>query len=97
MSEAIIVGVNRYADGREPDIPIQPLDEDAIAEQRRRTAEYRARQDRGAVEAALADVKTAAEGDTNLLPVMRQALVGGATLGEICTVLRGVFGEHRAI
>ncbi|HEX3303111.1 MAG TPA: methylmalonyl-CoA mutase family protein [Thermomicrobiales bacterium] len=95
--EAIIVGVNRYADGREPDIPIQPLDEDAIAEQRRRTAEYRARQDRGAVEAALADVKTAAEGDTNLLPVMRQALVGGATLGEICTVLRGVFGEHRAI
>jgi methylmalonyl-CoA mutase N-terminal domain/subunit len=71
--------------------------QNAIAEQRRRTAEYRARQDRGAVEAALADVKTAAEGDTNLLPVMRQALVGGATLGEICTVLRGVFGEHRAI
>jgi len=94
---AVIVGVNRYADGREPDIPIQRLDEEAIAEQRRRVADYRARQNRGEVDAALTDVQSAAEGDTNLLPIMKQALVSGATLGEICTVLRGVFGEHRAI
>jgi len=94
---AVIVGVNRYADGREPDIPIQRLDEEAIAEQRRRVADYRARQDRSEVDAALTDVQSAAEGDTNLLPIMKQALVSGATLGEICTVLRGVFGEHRAI
>ena len=46
---------------------------------------------------ALADVEAAARGDANLLPVMKSALVGGSTLGEICTVLRGVFGEHRAI
>ena len=95
--DEVIVGVNRYADGREPDIPIQPLDEEAIAGQRRRVAEYRARQDRGAVEAALGEVGSAAEGESNLLPVMKQALISGATLGEICTVLRGVFGEHRAI
>ena len=94
---AVIVGVNRYADGREPDIPIQRLDEEAIAEQRRRVADYRARQNRGEVDAALTDVQSAAEGDTNLLPIMKQALGSGATLGEICTVLRGVFGEHRAI
>ena len=97
QGNAVIVGVNRYADGREPDIPIQRLDEEAIAEQRRRVADYRARQDRSEVDAALTDVQSAAEGDTNLLPIMKQALVSGATLGEICTVLRGVFGEHRAI
>ena len=48
----VIVGVNRYADGREPDIPIQRIDEEAIAEQRRRVADYRARQDRSEVDAA---------------------------------------------
>jgi methylmalonyl-CoA mutase, N-terminal domain len=92
-----VVGVNRYADDEEPDIPIQPLDEAAIDAQRRRVAEYRARQDRSAVAAGLGTVRVAAEGDANLLPVMKQALIGGATLGEICGVMRGVFGEHRAI
>jgi methylmalonyl-CoA mutase N-terminal domain/subunit len=95
--EQVIVGVNRYNDGREPDIPIQPLDEDAIAEQRRRIAAYRMRQDRSAVESALGEVRSAADGDANVLPVMKQALISGATLGEVCSVLRGVFGEHRAI
>jgi methylmalonyl-CoA mutase, N-terminal domain len=95
--EQVIVGVNKYNDGREPDIPIQALDEKAIAEQRRRVAEYRARQDRGAVESALAEVRSAAGGDANLLPIMKRVLISGATLGEICSVLRGVFGEHRAI
>jgi methylmalonyl-CoA mutase, N-terminal domain len=95
--EIVVVGVNRYADGKEPDIPIQPLDEFAIDEQRRRVAEYRARQNRDTVEASLAAVKTAAQGEVNLLPIMKRALIDGATLGEICSVLRGVFGEHRAM
>ena len=89
------MGVNRYADDEEPDIPIQPLDEDAIAQQRQRVAEYRARQGRTAVDAALMQVQHAAESRDNLLPVMKQALIEGATLGEIAGVLRGVFGEHR--
>jgi methylmalonyl-CoA mutase, N-terminal domain len=95
--EITVVGVNRYADDEEPDIPIQPLDEAAIDAQRRRVAEYRARQDQDAVGAMLDEVRSAAEGDANLLPVMKRALIAGATLGEICGVLRGVFGEHRAI
>ena len=44
--EQVIVGVNRYADDKEPDIPIQDMDEAAIAEQRQRVAGYRARHDR---------------------------------------------------
>ena len=93
--EITVVGVNRYADDAEADIPIQPLDEDAIAQQRQRVAEYRARQGRTAVDAALMQVQHAAESRDNLLPVMKQALIEGATLGEIAGVLRGVFGEHR--
>jgi methylmalonyl-CoA mutase N-terminal domain/subunit len=95
--EAVIVGVNKYATDVEPDIPIQPMDESAIAEQRKRINAYRQRQDRDQVSAALKAVRTCAEGSDNLLPVMKAALISGATLGEICGQLRLVFGEHRAI
>jgi methylmalonyl-CoA mutase N-terminal domain/subunit len=94
--EQVIVGVNRYADDKEPDIPIQDMDEDAIAAQRKRVAEYRAKQDREAVATALREVEGAAQSDANLLPVMKSALASGATVGEVCGVLRSVFGEHRA-
>ncbi|MDQ2684131.1 MAG: methylmalonyl-CoA mutase family protein [Chloroflexota bacterium] len=94
--EQIVVGVNRYADDEEPEIPIQPMDEDAIALQRSRVAEYRAQHAGPGRDTALAAVKASAEGSANLLPVMKDALLAGATLGEICTVLRGTFGEHRA-
>jgi methylmalonyl-CoA mutase N-terminal domain/subunit len=94
--EQVIVGVNRYADGKEPDVPIQELDDEAIADQRQRVIDYRARQDRNAVSAALSQVEDTAKGDANLLPVMKSALKIGATVGEVCGVLRNVFGEHRA-
>ena len=57
---------------------------------------FKAAQDAGAVSAALAQVRAAAEGDTNLLPLMKSALLAGATLGQIADALRAVFGEHRA-
>ncbi len=38
----------------------------------------------------------AAEGTDNLLPVMKEALLAGATLGQTANALRDVFGEHKA-
>jgi methylmalonyl-CoA mutase N-terminal domain/subunit len=43
----------------------------------------------------LQDVRRAAEGTENLLPPMREALRAYATIGEVCGVLREVFGEYR--
>jgi len=37
----------------------------------------------------------AARGKENLLPLLIEAVKAYATIGEICSVLRGVFGEHR--
>jgi methylmalonyl-CoA mutase N-terminal domain/subunit len=48
-----------------------------------------------AVESRLAEVRRAAEGNHNLLPPMRAALQTYATIGEVCGVLRDVFGEYR--
>jgi methylmalonyl-CoA mutase N-terminal domain/subunit len=44
---------------------------------------------------ALDAVQKAAEGDDNLMPHFITAVRADATLGELCEVLRGVFGEYR--
>ena len=92
----VVVGVNRYVDDKPADTPIQRIDLDAVNDQISRVSAYKAAQDAGAVSVALAQVRAAAEGDTNLLPVMKSALLAGATLGQIADALRAVFGEHRA-
>ena len=74
--EQVIVGVNRYADDKEPDIPIQDTgrggDRGAAAAGGRSIS---ARQDREAVASASSGkCEDAAEGNDNLLPVMKAAL-----------------------
>jgi methylmalonyl-CoA mutase N-terminal domain/subunit len=95
--DAIVVGVNRYADEAPANVPIQRIDAAAAERQVARTAAYKRSQNRAAVDAALAVVADAARGDANLLPPMKAALLAGATLGQIAGVLRGVFGEHRPL
>jgi methylmalonyl-CoA mutase N-terminal domain/subunit len=47
------------------------------------------------VQARLDDVRAAARGTQNLLPVMKEALRVHATLGEVSDALRDVFGVHK--
>ena len=56
----------------------------------------RAERDAAAVEAGLGRVREAAQGDTNLLVPMREALAGRATVGEVCNALRDEFGTYDA-
>jgi methylmalonyl-CoA mutase N-terminal domain/subunit len=93
--EEIVVGVNKYAEHETVHVPIQRIDQEAVARQTARVTEYKTRQDAEQVSAALGRVETAARGEDNLLPVMKEALIAGATLGQIANALRGVFGEHR--
>jgi methylmalonyl-CoA mutase N-terminal domain/subunit len=48
------------------------------------------------VQAALASLRDGALGEDNLLPPILQAVKAYATVGEICGVLREVFGEYKA-
>jgi methylmalonyl-CoA mutase N-terminal domain/subunit len=49
------------------------------------------------VEKCLAELKAAARTDANLMPYILDAVKAYATLGEICGVLREVFGEYQAV
>jgi methylmalonyl-CoA mutase N-terminal domain/subunit len=95
--KSIVVGVNRFNEATNgTPIPIQRIDPAIEREQVERTRAFRDRRDAARVSATLADVRTAAEGTANLMPAFIEAVDAGATLGEICTVLREVFGTHVA-
>jgi methylmalonyl-CoA mutase N-terminal domain/subunit len=93
--ERIVVGVNRFRGEEDEPLQLQRIGEEEVAAQVARVRELRGSRDQAAVDAALTDVSTAAEGTANLLPPMRTALRALATLGEVSDVLRGVFGEYR--
>ncbi len=94
--EEIVVGVNRYVDEADVDVPLQVIDDEAVRRQEGRVRAYKSAQDWPAVERALSRVAVAADSGGNLLPPMRDALCTGATLGQICDTLRSIFGEYRA-
>jgi methylmalonyl-CoA mutase N-terminal domain/subunit len=95
--EQVVVGVNKFAEesGDAP-IPLQQVDERPEREQVERLRALRASRDAQTVERRLSDVRAAAAGGENLMPFFVDAVDDGATLGEICNVLREVFGTYRA-
>jgi methylmalonyl-CoA mutase N-terminal domain/subunit len=93
--EKIIVGVNRYVDDAPEPAEVFPIDPELQRQQVARTQRTRAERDQPAVDAALADLKAAAQGTQNLLVPMKEALRLRATLGEVSDVLRDVFGVYQ--
>ena len=78
---------------RSPDLlRIDPTLEQAQIE---RVRAVRARRDSPAVETALAALRRAAEGDTNLMEPIMAASRSYVTMGEMCDVLRDVWGTWR--
>ena len=67
------------------------------AQQRERLAKLRARRDGERVSVLLNRVERAAQGDENLMPLFIEAVENDVTLGEICGVLRKVWGEYRPV
>ncbi|MCT2594497.1 methylmalonyl-CoA mutase family protein [Streptomyces sp. N2-109] len=92
--ERVVVGVNRF---QSPDgEPYEPMRVDPAieAQQAERLARLRAERDQGAVDAALSELRKAAEGTENVLYPMRDALRARATVGEVCNALREIWGAY---
>ena len=60
-----------------------------------RLAKWKANRNQEQVDARLADLRKAAEGDSNLLPPIKEALRAGGSIGEVCNAMREVFGEYK--
>ena len=93
--ERVIVGVNKFVADHEPDPVVFPIDPALQTGQIARTRQFKLDRDQGLVAARLDDLKAAARGTANLLPVMKEALRASATLGEVSDALREVFGVYQ--
>ena len=95
--ERVIVGVNKFQIEEKPVEGLLRVDSSVGEGQKKKLAKLRAERDNAAVNAALAKLESAcADEDVNLMPVIMDAVKTYATLGEICGVMRKVFGEYQA-
>jgi len=93
--DQVIVGVNKYAMTDEPaEVPILIINESVRTHQVERLDQTRSKRDSGAVANALDSLKTAAQNNENTMPATIAAVRAYATLGEICSALREVYGVY---
>ena len=90
-----VVGVNRYVDaaGVAPTGGFH-LRPEVETEQRARLAAVHARRDGAAVAASLNALEAAARAGDNLMPALLAGVRAYASVGEMCDVLRCVYGIH---
>lgn len=93
--EQIVVGVNAFHSRDAPDIERLKVDPAIEEAQRQRLVELRANRQKEKVNELLTYLENAARGAENLVPVFIECVENNITLGEICNVLRGVWGEYQ--
>jgi (2R)-ethylmalonyl-CoA mutase len=99
--EQIVVGVNKWTESEPSPLSgeaggIVTVPESVELEQIARLKEWRDNRDNKAVEAALNELKSAAEEDRTIMDASIQCARAGVTTGEWGETLRDVYGEYRA-
>ncbi len=92
-----IVGVNKYVGDSPPVEGLLRVDSEAARSQIERLQRLRRERDDTPVRAALSRLADAAKGDDNTVPAILECVESYCTLGEICEVFRGVFGEQEGV
>ncbi|MCK5239082.1 MAG: methylmalonyl-CoA mutase family protein [Candidatus Thorarchaeota archaeon] len=94
QKKRVVVGVNKFTVDVEQTFDYLRVDPTMETEQVDRLKNVKVSRNQSKVEPALAALKKGAEGDDNLMSLILDAVRVYATLGEICDVLRDVFGEY---
>ena len=87
--------MNKFDVGEETEPEVLRVDPSIERDQMAALAQRRSGRDAEVVQAALAAVGAAADGTENLLYPMKEALVAGASIGEITDALLPSFGRYR--
>jgi len=91
-----VIGVNTYC--TEEECKIKTFKHDIDEEQKiiSSLGELKKSRDETLVETKLAELKKVAESSKNIMPIMIEVVKTYATIEEICSVLREVFGEYKS-
>ncbi len=92
--EERVVGVNTFIDEEGEDVPILTISPELEQTQIARLQDVRERRNGTRVEAALTRIAETASSTENLLPALEEGIAARASLGEMCTALRSVFGTY---
>jgi methylmalonyl-CoA mutase N-terminal domain/subunit len=93
----IVVGLNRYTEGDDQETEILRIDKQLEAKQIQRVQTARTNRDEPAVQQTLNEIKQAATGTENLMPLLVRAGRQGATEGEIVRTLQSIWGGYREL
>jgi methylmalonyl-CoA mutase N-terminal domain/subunit len=97
QEERAVIGVNRFQTQEEKPDNLLRVDPAVRLSQIERLDQLKAERDSDRVKKSLSELKRVAESDENLMMPILDAVKAYATLGEICDVLREVFGEYQQV
>jgi methylmalonyl-CoA mutase N-terminal domain/subunit len=91
----IVVGVNDFINENDPPVKVFRVDPSIGKKRVQQMKELHKIRDLDSVTKNLNELKIAAEGTTNLMPFLISSFESYATIGEVCSVLRQVWGEYQ--
>jgi methylmalonyl-CoA mutase N-terminal domain/subunit len=96
-NERVVVGVNKFQVEEAPPKDLLRVDPAVRISQIERLEKLKSERNNEKVRGILIDLREAAGGSNNLMPIILEAVKVYATLGEICDALRDVFGEYQPV
>mgnify|MGYP001080195836 FL=1 len=90
-----VMATSRTVNGEAVTLERLQVDPSVEHSQVTRLMEFKRKRAPEKVSELLAQLETAAKGDENLMPLFIEMVEGGVTLGEMCGVLRQVWGEYQ--
>lgn len=94
--EQVLVGVNAFEAKEEKQLERLSVDPRIEHDQREKLAKLRTERDSGKVSELLVQLENSAKGTENLIPLLITCMENEITLGEVCNVLRKVWGEYQS-
>ena len=93
--QSFIVGLNKYSDKTQQNIPLQLANPDLEADQIKKLVLYKSNRNESQVAHALSKLKEVARaGSSNLMFPIIESIEAHATVGEIAFALREIYGEY---
>jgi methylmalonyl-CoA mutase N-terminal domain/subunit len=90
----IVVGVNKFQTDEDAEKEILEFDPEIEDRQKEKLKTLKEKRDQNTVKEALEKLKKAAKEDDNIMPYVLDAVKHYATVGEISSALRDIFGEY---
>ena len=92
----IIVGINKFI-SPSPKISLLRMDPDVEPKQKERLVEIKKNRDNSQVNQSLKRLEKVVRSDENTIPVLIECVESYATIGEMCDVMRKVFGTQKEL